>query len=80
MFNTKLQYNFSDPVRGDLQINLTSYLHLFKMGPEEGFELMYLTFIENGSTTFCKYDLPIEHKNYSIYGGIQSAINFDLMS
>lgn len=50
------------------------------MGPEEGFELMYLTFIENGSTTFCKYDLPIEHKNYSIYGGIQSAINFDLMS
>lgn len=50
------------------------------MGPEEGFELMYLTFIENGSTTFCKYDLPIEHKSYSIYGGIQSAINFDLIS
>lgn len=40
---------------------------------------MYLSFIENGSTKFCKFDLPTDHKDYSLYGGIQSAINLDLM-
>jgi hypothetical protein len=42
--------------------------------------MMYLTFIEGGSTTFCKFDLPIDHKNYSVFGGIQSAISLDLIA
>lgn len=38
-----------------------------------------MNFIDGGSTKFCRYDLPADHKSYSLYGGIQSAISFDLV-
>lgn len=80
VFNSNLKYTFRHPFKGDLGINFTNYFHLFRIGPEEGFELMYLTFIENGSTTFCQWDLPVKHEDYTIFGGIQSAYSLDLVA
>ena len=59
VFNNRLQYTFHHPYKGELGMNFTNYFHLFRIGPDEGFELMYLTFPENGSTKFCKWDLPV---------------------
>lgn len=61
VFSNSTQYTFQHPFKGDLKVNFTNYFHLFRIGPQEGFELMYLTFLENGSTKFCQWDIPVDH-------------------
>lgn len=79
VMGNKIKYSFHHPHQGELDLNFTSELYNFNITPSEGFELYYTTIIEGWNEDDCLHDIPVEHENYTIYGGIQTALSFDLI-
>lgn len=77
VFTDTINYSFPHPFKGALNVTVLNRHYTHKISQEEGFELFYLTYVEGFNTTDCKYVLPNTHKNYSMYGGIQSFIGVD---
>lgn len=79
VFTESFNYSFAHPFKGELNVTIINQHYNHKISPEDGFELFYLTYVQGMNTTDCKYVLPATHKNYTMYGGIQSFIGLDFV-
>lgn len=79
VMNNKTVYEFHHPYKGVLPLNVTNELYYYNITQERGFELFFMTLMEKWNETDCTKDVPEEHEDFSIFGGIQTAISMDLV-